>query len=380
MRGLPRVSAELAERHATVFACCNIIAGDLSKVPLKVYERKAGGEEVRVREHPLEYLLNVECGAGMSAKVLRFVLVYALALRGNSYAYAPRDGGGEIEMIELVPQSSVGLLKTDRVRFYDFVDGADIPRRVPARAMVHLRYLPQDGWRGRSPIQVASDSVALALAGQQAAGRTAQGGTFKAVIKLEETYEDEEARVRNAQRVREALLNPEAAGFPVLSATEDIKSLDISAADQELLASRKMDREQIAAMYRMPPSKLQMLEYGVKANGEQQAIDYRTDCLLHWADQVEAQANLTLLTERERRERGLFFRHDFGRLMQPTVRDQYEALVLATGGPIMSPNTAQQIANLPITPGDDTLNPPPNMTRSETAGPDDDEVEDEDDG
>ncbi len=122
---------------------------------------------------------------------------------------------------------------------------------------------------------------------------------------------DDEARVRSARRVAAALRAPEVEGFPILGEGEDVQTLDMKAADQELLGSRKFDREQIAAIYRVPPAKLQMMEYGVKANGEQQAIDYLTDCLLHWAKQVEDQLALGVLTEAERRA-GLFFRHDFG--------------------------------------------------------------------
>ena len=187
------------------------------------------------------------------------------------------------------------------------------------------------------------------------------------MIKLEDVFENDEAYRRNGQRVRSAINDPEANGFPIIGASDSIESLDLSAADQELLASRKFDREQIAAVYRMPPSKLQMLEFGVKANGEQQALDYLTDCLLHWSVPVEAEYGLGLLTEAERRA-GLFFRHDFGALLQATTKEKYEAWAKAVGGPIATANTAQRVLGLPLTKGadDDKLNPAPNMTRDET--------------
>lgn len=44
VKTLPRVTPENAQRHATVFACGNIIAGDLAKLPLNVMQkdRKSG--------------------------------------------------------------------------------------------------------------------------------------------------------------------------------------------------------------------------------------------------------------------------------------------------------------------------------------------------
>ncbi|WP_435988542.1 phage portal protein [Sulfitobacter sp. SH24] len=364
VRTLPRVSGLIAQRHATVFACANNIAGDHSKVPLKMYQRDGEGGETRVRDHPATYLMNVEASPGVSARVLRFALVYAFCIRGRGHGYSPRDGGGELELIEAINPDHVSMFKAGRSRVFGFEDGAGIQRRVPARSMVNLRYMPEDGWTGRSPIEVAGESFGLALAGQEAAARTASGTTMRAVIKMEDTYEDDEAYSRNAKRIRNALTDPDSEGFPIIGANDDIDFPDITAADQELLASRKFDREQIAAVYRMPPSKLQMLEYGVKANGEQQAIDYLTDCLMHWSSLIEAEYAMGLLTEAERRS-GLFFRHDFGALLQATTKEKYDALTKAVGGPIMTANTAQRIANLPITAGadDNQLNPASNMTR-----------------
>ena len=366
VKTLPRVSGMIAQRHATVFACANNIAGDLSKVPLKLFQRGADGTERRVRDHPAAYLLNVEASQGITARVLRFSLVYSYCIRGRGYGYAPRDGGGELELIEAIRPDLVSVFKAGRSRLFEFEDGAGVRRRVAARSMTCLRYMPEDGWTGRSPIEVAGESFGLALAGQEAAARTASGTTTQAVIKLEDQYENEEAYRRNALRVRNAINDPEANGFPVIGANDEIESLSLSAADQELLSSRKFDREQIAAVYRMPPSKLQMLEYGVKANGEQQALDYRTDCLLHWSVPVEAELGLGLLTEAERRA-GLFFRHDFDALIAATTKEKYEAHSKAVGGPIMTANTSQRILGLPITdgPDDDRLNPASNMTRKE---------------
>jgi HK97 family phage portal protein len=187
-------------------------------------------------------------------------------------------------------------------------------------------------------------------------------------MKLGESYEDEAARTRNARRLKDHLTNPNSDGIPVLGPDDDIKSLDLTAADQELLASRKFDREQLATIYRMPPSKLQMLENGVKANGEQQAIDYLTDCLLHWSGLAEQTLAMSVLTRGER-DRGFFLRHDFGALLQPTIKDQIEAVTKAVGGPIYSPNEGRKKVGLPPLPGGDEMNPAPNMTRKDEPKP-----------
>ena len=363
-KALPRVTSSVAERHATVYACCNVIAGDTSKVPLEVRQRLADGSDAPVTEHPAAYLLNTEAAPGVPAVVARYALAYAFTLRGIGYAWCPRSAAGELEMIDLIMPDRCVPYRNGRARFYDFEDGAGVRRRVAARSMAHLRYMAQDGWTGRSPLQVAADSVGLALADQNAAARIASGVPIKAYIQLDDFYDSDEDRRMVAERIKNALRDPDNDLIPVLGPQDNVKKLDLSAADQELLSSRKFDREQLAAIYRVPPSKLQMLEYGVKANGQQQAIDYKTDCLLHWGGFLEQQLGQTVLTEAERRA-GLFLRHDYSALLQPTTKELYDGLSKAVGGPIMTANTAQKIAKLPVTdgPDDDKLHPPSNMTR-----------------
>lgn len=365
VKSLPRVTPEIAQRHATVFSCCNIVAGDLAKIPLLVAEKsERTGRPVPTKEHGLNYLLNVESSVGVPAILTRYNLIYSFALRGVGQGFAPRDGGGEVELIEYIHNDICHMLRNGRDRFYDFEDGAGVHRRVPSRQMVHLRYQAQDGWTGRSPLQVAAESVGLALAGQEAAARTASGNQMRGYVKLEDNFGGDEARTRGISRIRSMMNNPEIEGWPVLGPEDEIKTLDLTAADQELLSSRKFDREQLAAIYRVPPSKLQMLEHGVKANGQQQAIDYKSDCLTHWGAMSLQFMGSSLLTRAER-TRGLGLVYDYDALMEATTKERYEAANKAVGGPWKTLNEQRAGEGLEPIAGGDVLYPPPNMTREE---------------
>lgn len=365
VRSLPRVTPELAQKHATVVTACSVIAGDLAKLPLKLFQRGVDGREVRVRDHPAAYLLNAESSPGVPAMVARFGLGYSFTLRGRGFAYAPRDGAGELELIEAVHPDRCVVLRAGRSRFYEFEDGAQTQRRVAGRAMVHLRYMAEDGWTGRSPIEVAAETMGIALAGQEAAGRLAGGKGFKAVAKLADFNADDETWQRSRRRLKAAMERDQDDGVLIIGQEDEIKELGLSASDIELLASRKFDREQIAGLYRVPPSKLQILEHGVKANSEQQAIDYKAECLTHWGGFIEAGLGQGLLTEAERRA-GLFFRHEYDALLMATTKERYEALAKAVGGPILTPNEGRRIEGLDPIAGGEALYPPPNMTRADT--------------
>lgn len=368
VRSLPPATPTTAQRHATVFACCNIIAGDSAKLPLKIMQTDRKGKTVEVREHPASYLLNVEASPGVPAMVARFTLGYSFALRGQAYGFCPRDGGGELMMLEALTADQVSVIKVGRDRLYSFTDAGDVARvAVPSRIMANLRYMAEDGWTGRSPIQVAEETVGLALAGQEAAARNASGAVLRGYIKLDDYFEDDEAQRRSQRAVRDALNDPEANGIPIISQGE-VKSLEMSAADRELIDQRKLDREQLASMWRMPPFKLGILDNGVKANGEQQAIDYRSDCLSHWCGFIEAQLGQTVLTEAERRA-GMYLIHDYEELLTPTTREKYAALREAVGGPFMLWSEARARADLPELTDGEAPYPPPNMTDKSSGAP-----------
>ena len=358
-RLLSNVAPDRAERHATVYACCAIIAGDLAKVPLRVHLQDAAGP---VEGHEANYLLNVESSPQISATTARFALGYSLCLRGNGFAWVPRNGDGEPDMIDSVLPNGVSISRAGRVRVYDFEDGDGARRRATGRTMMHLRHNALDGFTGRSPLECAAESVSIAMAGQDAAARSAKGGTIRAIAHVGDGYQDDEEWRRSSRRMDEALRDRDGLGIPIVARDDKITRLDLSAADMQLLETRKFDREMIAQIYRVPPSKLQMLENGVKANGEQQAIDYLTDCLFFWADLFETQAALSLLTEAERRA-GLVLRHDFDALLRPTTKDRYEAAHRAVGGPWMTPNEARRSEGMGPVEDGDRLNPAPNMTR-----------------
>jgi HK97 family phage portal protein len=364
--GLPPVSPLAAQRHAVVYSCCSIIAGDLSKVPLRVMQRQADGRYAPVSLHGLTYLLNVESSPGVAASVARQAMIYAYALRGNGYAYAPRDGGGEVMLVEPVRGQQPSILRAGRDRFYDFEDGAEVRRRVPHRHMIHMRYLADDGWTGRSPIEVAAESVGIALAGQEAAARNSSGVQLRGLITMPDDYQDDEAEVRDARRIAEAIRNPNIDGFPVVRTGSKFERLDLSAADSQLLESRKFDATLLCAIYRMPPSKVQQKQYGVKANVEQESMDFLTDCLSHWGSLVEDQMSIALLTPADRAA-GLVLRHDFEELLRPTRKELGEVAVRETGGPVRMIDEGRAMLGLAPLPNGEgqKLYPPPNQNGTE---------------
>ncbi|MBL4808269.1 MAG: phage portal protein [Rhodobacteraceae bacterium] len=365
VKTLPYVSTETAMRHGTVAACCDIIAGDLAKIGLHVYEKDSNGNRKRIDDHPAGWLLNKESSSGVAAVTLRHAMAHGFVLRGNGYGYAPRDGGGQLIMIDHVYHTGLQMLQNGRAHFYDFTDADGVHRRVPSRSMVHVRYASRDGWIGRSPIMESAETLGIALAGQEAAARGVSGAALKAYVTSgPDSWVNEDTAIQQVRAIKEVIQDPTNNGIPIMPVGAEIKKLDLSPADMQLLETRRFDRQQILATYRMPPSKVSIDDAGIKAGVEQQAINYLTDCLLHWATQFERQLEISLLTEAERRA-GFTLRHNLDSLLRATAKERNDSLKSAVGGPFMTANEARKtLGHGPVDEGA-TLYPPSNMTRDE---------------
>ncbi|MDD2870332.1 phage portal protein [Neomegalonema sp.] len=374
LSGLPRVDERAALAHGTVYTCVNVIAQDLAKVPLILYRRLPKGGKARVSDHPAARLMaQGDAAYGVPASVIRYGLQWALGLRGNAFAWIRRNGRGEVIGLDPIHNDRITLLKNGRERFYEFEDGAGVQRRVSWRDLLHLRSGAEDGWTGRSPIEMAADTLAVALGAQSFAGRHITGrGVIRGVVEHPDWFQDDEDAERFALRIRKTLDDPEANGIPILPYGMSYKSVGMSPADAQLLEQRRFDREQIAGVYRVPPAKAGIFEHGLRANVEQQAIDYVTDCLLGWARLNEDHFNLYLLTEEERAD--LHFEYLFDGLMRATTRDRTESLLRATGGPFLTRNEARALENRAPIPGADDLLPPSNMAALPGQEDDDEEA------
>ena len=88
-----RVTTEVATTYAAIWRATSLIAGDVGKMPLILYERKDTGK-IRAIDHPAYSLLKRKPNSEQTAfDFWRLLMVHAL-LTGNGYAYVNRDGKG----------------------------------------------------------------------------------------------------------------------------------------------------------------------------------------------------------------------------------------------------------------------------------------------
>jgi HK97 family phage portal protein len=354
-----RVNDDTAMRLATLYACVNVIAQDIAKVPLLMYRRLDNDGRERVRDHPLVKLLRAPA-PGMTSIDWKERLQAHQLLRGNAYCEKRYDYSGNwTALIPWKPENvRVELLQGGAVRYHVRDSLSGVERPYLQDEVLHLRGLSLDGPLGLSPIDQERESLGEGLAAQS------YGATFFAndarpsiAIQRKDHFKDESVREEWIKRFKRMFGGKNRFTPMLLEYGMEVKEIPtLSHVDLQFLELRKYKANEICAIYRVPPHKVAILERSTNNNIEHQGIEYVTDCLLTWCRRWEERLAAELLTDDERDEYYLEFNLDS--LMRGDMKTRYDAYVSAAGGPFLKRNEVRARENLePVAEFDKPLDP-----------------------
>lgn len=294
------VTSDSAMRVASVYACVNVVAQDVAKLPLLTYRREGDGKS-RATDHWLYRLLHDEPNPWQTSFEFREMMQAHLELAGNAYAIMTVVRGEVRELLPIAPSRvTVEQLSTYQLLYLvDMLDGSRLT--VPAERMFHLRGLSLDGITGVSPIRYQREAVGLAIQlmkqgakifknGAMPGGVLSHPGTMKkeAYDRLKDSFDATYAGVDNLGKT------------VLLEDGVTFTRTGLSMVDAQFLDQRKLSRSEIASIYRIPPHKIGDLERATFTNIEHQAIEYVGDALLPRLRRWESRVTKTLIPERER--------------------------------------------------------------------------------
>lgn len=238
---VPLVNAKTAESISTVYACVSAISETIASLPFEVFKRTATGRE-KAKNHALYKLIHDKPNHWQTALEFREMLQRHVLLRGNAYAEIKRDRAGITALIPLHPDSVTVLLNNSGHLVYDVVQHDGSSKRLLADEVLHLRYHPSDStpYLGRSPIQVAQDTIALSLSEQQHGTNTFNNGTsLNGVIEtLPTTTKDQAKQISDSWKANYSGVK-NAGTTPVLPSGASFKPVSMSLIDSQWLESRQ---------------------------------------------------------------------------------------------------------------------------------------------
>ena len=298
------VSAETALTYSPVWAAVNLIAGDLSGLPLMLYKRLDPAGKERYTAHPLYELIHDRPNPEMGSELFRETLQAHALIYGNGYAEIERGGptGNQpVALWPLMPWQVDPIKEGNQPLYYRVLDPAT-NRHVNIRAidMLHIRGLGT-GVCGYDLIGKARQSLGLGIATERFGATFYANGTNVGGLLTTDKPLSPAARESLTKAVNSRHAGVENAHkFLLLEHGFKYEKFAIPANEAQFLETRQFQVEEVARWFNLPPYLLRRTEGTASyASTEQQRRDYYTT-LYKWAKKWESELQAKLIFPAER--------------------------------------------------------------------------------
>ena len=358
------VTPDSAMRCATVQACVQVIEQDVAKVPFILYRRKPDGGRERAVKHPLYNLVGRTPNHLQTAYEFRQFMQRMLCLRGNAYAVILRDGAGRpVQLLPQLPTHTTIKRYVEGLQselFYEFT-GVQTGEKitVPEADVLHIRDGSDDGVVGKSRITQAREAIGLALGAQEYGARFfANDATPPGVLIHPQALKGEAAaNIKKSWKEQQGGKNRHEVA--VLEEGMKYEQVGLSNEDAQFLDTRKYQRSEIYALWRIPAHKVGDLDKATFSNIEHQALEYVGDALQPWFTNWEQRCAKSLLSEKEQAE--YYFEFLVDGLLRGDIKTRYEAYKTGIMHGFLSPNDVRDKENMNRIPNGDIYLQPVNL-------------------
>lgn len=286
-----------AMRVSTVAACVRLIADSIASLPCKLYRKSDSGGKESASESPLYTTLHDAPNDDQTAFEYWEAVAVNLLLRGNFYAIKLGTPGRGISLWPVHPDH-VRVARDGMRRIYE-VKLAGGTQVFVGGEIHHVMGLSMDGLTGISPIRYHASSIGAAAAFEEHGIRTFQNGAaIRGVLEHPGRFRDKERIEQLRRQWQDTYGGPMNAGkTAILEDGMVYKALSMTNDDAQWLESRKYQRTEICAIFRVPPHKVGDLERATFSNIEHQQIEYVTDTLRPWLVRIEQAIKRDLLAD-----------------------------------------------------------------------------------
>ena len=345
------VTSSNAQKIADVFSCINIKANAIAIMPLKLYKVTDIGKEEH-KKHSLYKLLRKSPNPNLTAFEWKKMISQDLDLKGNHYSQIVKNGMGEIVAIYplIADYMSVAfvLKNNNKERIYDY-NGT----KIPADRILHFMDIPDnEGLVGISRITYARNTLDFANAASSHGNKLFKNSaTPSGAFSLPGELSDK-SYARLKEELEAKYLGLENSGKPLLLESGlSFTPISITNSDAQWLESRKLNRENIGAIFGVPTSMLNDSTASSYGNLEQKYLEFQTNTILPISIAIEEKSEQKLLSEKEKES--LIIKFQFNALLRTDVKTKSEFYKTMWGIGSMSPNEIRSNEDLNTYKGGD---------------------------
>lgn len=347
------VNTTTAMMHSTVYACVNVKAQGISSVPFNLYKKTSMGRN-KATDHNLFKILNSQANPLMTSIVWREMVVQDLELRGTHYSQIVRDGADRV--VALYP------LLNDNMKIDLTINSNNIPeikytymlsdgniKTFSDRNILRIVGLPSaNGIIGVTPIAQNAKSIGLSMQTEEFGNKFfANGANGSGILSTDNEFKTTEAVERIRQQFGEKYQGLANSKKPILlEGGLKWQPITVTNNDSQFLETRRYQKAEIAAIFRVSPHLINDLEKATFSNIEHLSLEHVQYCLMPIATKIESAIFSQLLTDRE--QKSYYAELDFNGMLRGDFESRMRGYDTAIKGGFMKPNEARKKENLEI--------------------------------
>jgi HK97 family phage portal protein len=293
-----RIDPETALRSTVVLACVRVLSSSVAGLPLHLYRRLPNGGKEIAREVPLYRILHERPNGWQTSYEWREQIMLHLLTHGQAFVEIA-GAGPATQLIVLHPsRMQVERIENGRLR-YRYREDRGTETIYSQDAIMHLRWLSDDGVNGMVPVELARDAIGLARACEiHGASYFGNGARPGVVLSTDSTISAEAAEALRNGWERMHRGSERSHRTAVLQG--GLKPIEIGGGnmqESQFLETRRFAVEEICRIYGVPPHLVGDLTRSSFSNIEQQSLDFVTNGLMPWLRRIELAVGRDLITD-----------------------------------------------------------------------------------
>lgn len=360
------VTESTALTFAAVWCAVRVISETLATLPCILYRRTSDDGRERAVDDPRYNLIHDSPHPLMSSVTFFETMTAAMVLRGNCFAKIVRKQSNAIDRLELRMPDQVHtpeLVGEKRIVYRC----SDPEETIDGEDMLHIAGLGGDGITGWSVIKYGAQNLGRGMAGDQyVASQMGNGATPKGILKFPTRLLKEHREQFRREWEEQHRGTANAGRVAILHGGMDYLPISMTNEDAQLLQILQVSVRDVARWFRLPPHMLaDLADSSVRANIEQQAMEFITYSMAPWLVRWEQGLNRKLLTPEER-EDGMYFEFLLDSLLRGDVPSRFTAYATARQWGWMSVNDIRRRENMNLIDGGDVYLQPSNMVPADS--------------
>lgn len=341
---------DAAMEYSASSASIRLISGSVAECPVHCFRRGADGNRERLRDHPIEVLLNGYASPWqLSPDFMRKMTKRALRNQHGAFARVVRVRGKAVELHMFTGGVSVEVDQATAEPRYKVSLPNGGEEILTYRDVLHL-----ESPTGTAPAYQARKAIQLGLLIENAMSKLFEnGGQPIGILSVKQSM-----TTKAAQEVLEGWKAQRAAnpgGVAVLGNDVTWTPLSMSSVDTQTAELRKQQVIDVLRFFGVSPTKAGQLEDASLNNAESLGRQFLTDCLAPWLTSWVCAISRSLIDPKDRPT--VYAEFETAAAVSGDFKATAEGLKNLVGGPLLTPNDGRSRLNLPKVDGGDSLYP-----------------------